>query len=115
MCIAHTTIRKLKIDLDGAQLESGFAALVARHQRSVTSIWRAFFIIPANQPPWLDTGVSPKPRQFHWVCKFGADIHTVGRGESGVRVNFPMMSRQSAQDFLTPQAVDSNSACFATA
>lgn len=56
MCVACTTLRKPESDLTEAEFQSGFAALLARAPaESVRGA--AFFSVPANQPPWFDTGL----------------------------------------------------------
>jgi hypothetical protein len=90
MCIACTTMRKPKIDLDETQFEAGFAALLAKAPANSIQ-GSAFSSVLANQPPCFDIGPSPKPRQFTELVSL-VPIRTGGRGESGVRANFPMMS-----------------------
>lgn len=59
MCVAGATLRKPKIDLTEAEFQSGFAALLAKAPSgSVTG--SAFFSVPANLPPWFDTGLELK-------------------------------------------------------
>jgi hypothetical protein len=54
--MACSGLRKLNVDLTGAELHSGFAALLAKAPANAIRE-SAFFTVPANQPPWFDTGL----------------------------------------------------------
>lgn len=56
MCVACITLRKPKIDMTEAQFQSNFSALLAKAPPN-TVRKSAFFAVPANQPPWFDTGL----------------------------------------------------------
>jgi hypothetical protein len=56
MCVACIALRKPKYEITEAEFRSGFASLLAKAQPN-TLRDSAFFSVPANQPPWLDTGL----------------------------------------------------------
>jgi hypothetical protein len=59
MCVACTTLRKPKVELTEAEFQSGFAALLGKAPANTVRS-SAFFSVPANQPPWFDTGLDLK-------------------------------------------------------
>jgi hypothetical protein len=56
MCVACITLRKPKLEMTEAAFHSGFAALLAKAPPDTLRA-SAFFSVPANQPPWFDTGL----------------------------------------------------------
>lgn len=56
MCVACTSLRKPNSDLTEAEFQSAFAALLGRAPADSVK-GAAFFSVPANQPPWFDTGL----------------------------------------------------------
>jgi hypothetical protein len=73
MCVACTTPRKPKIDLTEAEFQSGFAALLAKAPLNTVRS-SAFFSVPANQPPWFDTGLELKAGERVTVFVIGQAI-----------------------------------------
>ena len=49
-------LRKLDIDMAQAEFRARFAALLAKAPPHIMRT-HAFFSVPANHPPWFDTGV----------------------------------------------------------
>lgn len=73
MCVACTALRKPEIDLTEAEFESGFVALLAKApSNSIRE--SAFFSVPANQPPWFDTGLDLKAGEQVTVFAIGRAI-----------------------------------------
>ena len=56
MCGASIPLRKPKIEMTETAFRSDFAALLAKAPPAVISA-SASFSVPANQPPWFDTGL----------------------------------------------------------
>jgi hypothetical protein len=52
-------LRKPKIEMTESEFQAGFAALLAKAPPETVSA-SAFFSVPANQPPWFDTGLDLK-------------------------------------------------------
>jgi hypothetical protein len=56
MCVACASLRKPKSGQNAEEFQSGFAALLSKAPQNLVHS-SAFFSIPANQPPWFDTGL----------------------------------------------------------
>jgi hypothetical protein len=56
MCVACLALRKPKNEITESEFRSGFASLLAKAPPD-TARDSAFFSVPANQPPWFDTGL----------------------------------------------------------
>lgn len=56
MCVACITLRKSTNEITEAEFRSGFASLLAKAPPNTVRA-SAFFLVPANQPPWFDTGL----------------------------------------------------------
>lgn len=59
MCVACTGLRKPKFDQTTEEFQLGFAALLSKAPQNFVQS-SAFFSVPANQPPWFDTGLDLK-------------------------------------------------------
>jgi hypothetical protein len=73
MCVACTTLKKPKIELTEAEFKSGFAALLAKAPANTVRS-SAFFSVPANQPPWFDTGLDLKAGEQVSIFMIGQAI-----------------------------------------
>jgi Protein of unknown function (DUF3047) len=73
MSVACTTLKKPKIELTEAEFKSGFAALLAKAPANTVRS-SAFFSVPANQPPWFDTGLDLKAGEQVSIFMIGQAI-----------------------------------------
>src|SRR5215468_7560141 len=73
MCVACPTLRKPEIELTEAEFQSGFAALLAKAPPGTVRA-SAFFSVPANQPPWFDTGLELKAGEQVSIFAIGQAI-----------------------------------------
>jgi hypothetical protein len=67
------TLRKPKIEMTEVEFQSGFATLLAKASPNTVSA-SAFFSLPANQPPWFDTGLELKAGEQVSVFVMGQAI-----------------------------------------
>jgi hypothetical protein len=73
MCVACPTLRKPEIELTEAEFQSDFAALLAKAPPGTVRS-SAFFSVPANQPPWFDTGLELKAGEQVSIFAIGQAI-----------------------------------------
>jgi len=73
MCLTSATLRKPGIDISEADFRSGFSALIAKAPPD-TLRSHAFFSLPANQPPWFDTGLDLRSGEHVSVFVVGQTV-----------------------------------------